>query len=99
MDKLSIKVNIANRIYPMNIKWDEEESIREAVKLIESKIKDFEERYAIKDKQDVLAMCLLQFVHELIDLKKKGVVDESGIGESLENLDSFLDKYLSQSQS
>ena len=32
MDKLSIKLNIANRFYPMKIERSSEESIRNAVK-------------------------------------------------------------------
>ena len=72
MDKLSIKVSIANRIYPMNVDAKEEEAVRDAVQLIEERTKEFEEKYAVRDKQDVLAMCLLQFVKELRDLRSKG---------------------------
>ena len=37
MDKLSIKINIANRIYPMKIERSSEEYIRKAVKKIEER--------------------------------------------------------------
>lgn len=57
---LKIKVNIANRTYPLTIKREEEEDIRAAVKQINEAVKRFEDRYAVKDKQDVLAMCALQ---------------------------------------
>ena len=60
-DKLSIKLNIANRIYPMKIDRKSEEFIRNAVKKIENRLKFYEQNYAIKDKQDLLAMCLIEY--------------------------------------
>ena len=60
-----IKLNIANRIYPLNVPVEQEEGLRTASKKIELMIKHFEENYAVKDKQDVLAMCALQFASKL----------------------------------
>ena len=57
-DKLSIKLHIANRIYPMKIERKSEEYIRNAVKQIEGRLKYYEENYAIKDKQDYLQCAL-----------------------------------------
>ena len=55
-----IKLTIANRIYPLNVPTEQEEGLRAASKKIEIMIKHYEENYAVKDKQDVLAMCALQ---------------------------------------
>ncbi|MBC8299572.1 MAG: cell division protein ZapA [Flavobacteriaceae bacterium] len=55
-----IKLTIANRIYPLNVPSEQEEGLRTASKKISIMIKHFEENYAVKDKQDVLAMCALQ---------------------------------------
>jgi cell division protein ZapA len=60
-DKLKIKVSIADRVYPLTINPDQEEGLRKAAKKIEAMIKQFEKSYAVRDKQDVLAMCALQF--------------------------------------
>ena len=60
-DKLSIKLHIANRIYPMKIERESEEYVRNAVKQIEDRLKFYEENYAIKDQQDLLAMCLIEY--------------------------------------
>ncbi|GGE35963.1 cell division protein ZapA [Psychroflexus planctonicus] len=60
-EKLKIKISIADRVYPLNIKASQEESLRKAAKNIEAVIKKYEQSYAVKDKQDVLAMCALQF--------------------------------------
>lgn len=61
MDELSIKVNIAGRIYPLTIKAEEEECIRKAAKEINEKIKEYQKMYAVRDKQDLLAMCALEY--------------------------------------
>ena len=55
-----IKLTIANRAYPLNVPVEQEEGLRVASKKIDIMIKHFEENYAVKDKQDVLAMCALQ---------------------------------------
>lgn len=60
-DKLKIKLSIADRVYPLTIAPSQEEGLRKAAKKIEEVIKQFEQSYAVRDKQDVLAMCALQF--------------------------------------
>lgn len=70
-NSLKIKVNIANRTYPLTIKREEEEAIRLAVKQINEAVKRFEERYAVQDKQDVLAMCALQIATQNVRQKQK----------------------------
>lgn len=60
-DKLKIKISIADRVYPLTIAPEQEEGLRGAAKKIDTMIKQFEKSYAVRDKQDVLAMCALQF--------------------------------------
>lgn len=60
-EKLKIKVSIADRVYPMTVFPEQEESLRLAAQNINKVIKHFEENYAVRDKQDVLAMSALQF--------------------------------------
>lgn len=60
-EKLKIKLSIADRMYPLSIHPGQEEGLRKATKKIEAMIKQFEQNYAVRDKQDVLAMCALQF--------------------------------------
>ena len=91
MDKLSIKINIANRIYPMKIERSSEEYIRNAVKKIESRLKFYESNYAIKDKQDLLAMCLIEYASKFESNNSKKVIEDDGITEILNNIDSLLE--------
>ena len=65
MDKLNIKVSLANRMYPMTIDSKEEKLIRLSVSKIEKKIKLLKSKYSVKDDQDVLAMCALQLCVKL----------------------------------
>ncbi len=69
-DKFKIRVTIANRAYPLNINSpNEEEGMRKAAKKINDLVTRFEQDYAVSDKQDVLAMCALQFASAL-EIKK-----------------------------
>ena len=51
MGELSIKIKIANRVYPLTVDSSEEEGIRNAAEKINQSIDDFERLYAVKDKQ------------------------------------------------
>ncbi len=64
-EKLKIKLSIADRVYPLTIYPDQEEGLRKAAKKIDAMIKQFEQSYAVRDKQDVLAMCALQFAAQV----------------------------------
>lgn len=59
---LKIKVAIADRLYPLTVKnEEEEEGIRKAAKKINNLITEFTRNYAVSDKQDALAMVALHF--------------------------------------
>ena len=90
MDKLSIKLNIANRFYPMKIDRSSEEIIRNSVKKIDDRLKFYEENYAIKDKQDILAMCLIEYASKLEKINQNKFISDDGISEKLTNLDKLL---------
>ena len=90
-EKLSIKLHIANRIYPMKIQRDSEEYIRNAVKEIEGRLKFYEENYAIKDKQDLLAMCLIEYASKFETINNKNIVEDDGLTEKLNTIDAILD--------
>ena len=60
-EKLRITLKIADRIYPLTIDPKNEEVYRVASEKINEKVRFFEENYAIKDRQDALAMCAISF--------------------------------------
>ena len=59
-EKIKIKLNIADRVYPLSISPNQESSLRASAIKIDSMTKQLESNYAVRDKQDVLAMCALQ---------------------------------------
>jgi cell division protein ZapA len=91
-DKLSIKVNIAERYYPLRIVREEEEKIRKAARLINEKILQYKQRYTDKDTQDFVAMAALQFVIQYIELENN--TGSSAFEESLKELSSELESFL-----
>ena len=64
-DLIKIKITVADRVYPLSIVPEQEEVLRNAAKKIGTMIKQLEQSYAVRDKQDVLAMCALQYATKL----------------------------------
>lgn len=91
-DKLSIKVNIADRYYPLKIDRKDEEKIRNAAKMINEKVLQYRQKYADKDIQDFLAMAALQFVTKVIEYDQK--YDFSPLEENVKELNEELEEYL-----
>ncbi|RPJ74189.1 MAG: cell division protein ZapA [Alphaproteobacteria bacterium] len=91
-DKLSIKVNVADRYYPLKIERKDEEKIRKAARLINAKVLQYKQRYLDKDVQDFLAMAALQFVTRVIEMEDK--LDVSPIHQQLQDLNEELEAYL-----
>ena len=85
MAELSIKIRIGNREYPMRVKAEDEERIRRAGKLLNEKIKDYQNQFGIDDTQDLVAMVAFDYVVE--KLKRE---------ESSETTDDFALQELSK---
>jgi len=93
-NKLSIKVNVADRYYPLKIAIADEEKIRAAVKRINEKVTQYRQRYTERDVQDALSMATLQFVIKLIEQEE--YTDVNPVVGDLYRLDKQLDEYLKQ---
>ena len=91
-DKLSIKVNIADRYYPLKIDRKDEEKIRQAAKMINEKVLQYKQRYNDKDTQDFMAMAALQYVTKVLEFEQK--TDNSALQSELNELDQELAEYL-----
>ncbi|MBE0676903.1 MAG: cell division protein ZapA [Bacteroidales bacterium] len=95
-EKLSIRVNVADRFYPLKVEKDDEEKIRRAAKMINDKVLMYKQRYVDKDTQDFLAMAALQFVIQLIEEEKSGSDDD--LPQILEELNRKLEAALPKEQ-
>ncbi len=91
-DKLTIRVNVADRYYPLKIARQDEEKIRKAAKMINEKILMYKQKYSDKDTQDFLSMAALQYVVKIINYEEKS--DISPILEEVQDLNRELEDYL-----
>ncbi|HOF20875.1 MAG TPA: cell division protein ZapA [Bacteroidales bacterium] len=93
-DKLSIRVNVADRYYPLKVERENEEKIRRAARMINEKVLQYKQRYTDKDVQDFLAMAALQYVIKLTeqeDRLERDYIPEA-IQELIQKIDSALEK-------
>lgn len=95
MTKLKINLVIAGRTYPVSVNSTrEEEGMRKAAAKINQLIAKFEQNYAVSDKQDVLAMCALQFASksEISEISKEETNTEAL--EKISALTQLIEKHL-----
>jgi len=90
MSDVSVKVEIADGIYSLKIKSEDERNVKQAVKLINQKIAGFEKNYGIKDKKDVMAMVTLQLVSQLAKEKNQAEQELSTLKLVLEDVEQML---------
>lgn len=93
-EKLKIKISIADRVYPLTVDTSQEEGLRSASKKIDGMIKQFEENYAVRDKQDVLAMCALQFAAQVEQKQIDTVAVDKNSLDKLQQINELLNKSL-----
>ena len=94
-EKLKIKLSIANRVYPLTIDPSQEEGLRKSAQKIDAMIKQFEQSYSVRDKQDVLAMCALQFASQVEQKTIDKEVRNEVVEEKLDALNKMLEAHLS----
>ncbi|MCL7753171.1 cell division protein ZapA [Polaribacter sp. Z022] len=95
MGKLKINVVIAGRTYPLSVNnTKEEEGMRKAANAINKLISMYEENYAVSDKQDVLAMCALQFASkvEIASIEKDSTSRE--VVDKIKELTNLVNSHL-----
>ena len=95
-EKLKIKLTVADRVYPLTISPDQEAFLRVSAKKIDEMTKQLEENYAVRDKQDVLAMCALQYAAQLENQLEKNTTKDkplNKINELIELIDLHLSNY------
>jgi cell division protein ZapA len=93
-DKLTIRVNIVDRYYPLKIDRKEEEKIRKAAKKINDTITQYQKLYGNKDGQDFLAMVALQFVTRLVEAEEHHEIHP--VIEEVRQFDKILSEILEQ---
>lgn len=80
-------------MYPLTIDRKEEEFVRKMARKINDDMKYFQENYAVKDKQDLLAMIALQLATESSKESTKTTASADVI-EELESVIKLADTFL-----
>jgi len=92
-NKLSIKVKICDREYPMKVEAGDEENIRKAGKIINERIKEYRDKFGIDDKQDLLAMVTFD---SMVDKLSNDSIHKDTDETSLDKI-QYLNNLISQS--
>lgn len=90
MDKLSIKVKIADREYPMKVDPADEENIRRAGKLINDRLRLYREKFGIDDKQDLLSMVAFDSTVERLKIEGESHQVDDTIEHKLAKLNQII---------
>ena len=89
-----IKISIADRVYPLSVPEGEEAILREAAKSLNVMVNHFEKNYAVKDKQDVLAMCALQIAVQSSKEADANTTSQSDVHKKIVLLCKYLTEQL-----
>lgn len=91
-EMICINVELAQRTYRVNVRESEKTVFEDASKMIDDTIKGYEAKYAYKDKQDLLAMVLLQYVTAFIKQNRTLNDNNRTLTERLEAMLQNLEK-------
>ena len=93
-DKLTITLNKGGRPWLLNIEREEEEEIRKAAQLINSKIAKYREKYATADPVDFLAVTALQFTVKMLEAERRNDVEP--VLDEVKKISSRLDEVVKE---
>ena len=90
MDDVSIKVNIADVVYPLKVTVEDEPKIRMAAKMVNDKVRAYRDDYQLADKANLLSMVALQFAVEIIQFKDKQWIEDVNISSDIAEMEKML---------
>jgi cell division protein ZapA len=90
LEKYSIKVNILNRPYPLLVKSEEEEAVRNAAKLINDRIKAYKDRFSVQDDLDLVIMCCLELATDNLNQSLRLRTGMRSVNDSIDTIDEAL---------
>jgi len=94
MSKVSLKITIAGRTYPLNVPVSDEEKVTKAAADINKAVELLRKNYAVNDNQDLIAMSALQLLAKAVSENVPSTpepADYTEIEDALSSLSSELD--------
>lgn len=99
-NKLSIRVSVDGRMFPLTVKRSDEESIRKAVSSINDKLRVYRSKYGSgRDSQDsygFLCMVAIDFATKYQEREKK--TSDTELLSQMQNLSAEIEDYINKSQ-
>lgn len=95
MTEVTVNLNIAGRNYPLKVNKEDVAALTEAEKMINARIELYEKNFSVKDKQDLLAMCIINFANE-VSRKQAEIKEYEHIALQLKDTEQYLNTYLNK---
>ncbi len=93
---LSIKVTIADRVYPLKVEnSNKEEIVRKAAKLINERMQSYYQKFgkeSNKDNMDLLIMVALEYVTKYLEIHN--TVTDTGLLHEIKSITNELEDYI-----
>ncbi len=90
---IAATITIADRSYRIKLNPEDEETVRNTVRIVNEKIIEFKTQFAGKDMQDYIAMVMIWLATEQ-QAGQKIVAPDKELGNKLNLLEALLDKEL-----
>ena len=90
-EAINIRIQVADKVYPLKVTPDEEEQIRRAAKRLNDRIRQHRQTFEVQDKHDLLAMCALEFATETEHLEERGANYTQELQSTIEAIEAVLD--------
>lgn len=93
-DKMTIKLILAGKEYPLRINREEEQNMRLAAKLLDSKLSQYQGHFDDNklDMKDFLSFAALQFAFEFVKLQEDKSIEP--LLEKVQELNTDLESFL-----
>lgn len=87
-----LSVFVAGRSYPLKVHEGEEEVITLIAEKVNKRIREYQETYTNREKQDWVSMALLSYALENYQLEK--IYSNTKLEQKLDSLEKYLDEHL-----
>lgn len=87
---LSIKIKIGDREYPMKVEAQDEQTVRNAARMINDRIRKYKEHYGLTDKTDLLALVAFDTTMDQIRLTQDLANQDDELSRQLNTIAGLL---------